>query len=61
MDLKAVYDNVNQEEYLDAIHVSLEEFQIIFFENDLTTMFISESIQNDIGKWTTLVEEDIQC
>ena len=52
-------DFLNHEQF-DNYHLSVEEFQIIGFNDDSMTIFISESIQNDIGQWNTLVEEDIQ-
>lgn len=52
------YKNVNQEEYLDALNVSMGEDSIIFFENDNLSWIIDEWIQNDVGKITPLVDEE---
>ena len=52
------YKNVNQEEYLDALNVSMGEDSIIFFENDNLSWIIDEWIQNDNGKITPLIDEE---
>lgn len=51
------YKNVNQEEYLDALNVSMGEDSIIFFENNNISWIIDEWIQND-GKITPLIDEE---
>ena len=52
------YKNVNQEEYLNALNVSMGEDSIIFFENDNLSWIIDEWIQNDNGKITPLIDEE---
>lgn len=52
------YKNVNQEEYLDALHISVDENSIIFFEDNDVVLVIDEWIQNDVGKITPLVDEE---
>lgn len=44
----------------DNYHLATEEFQLISFVDDSLTMYIAEAIQNDIGQWKDLVEEDIK-
>lgn len=52
------YKNVDQEEYLDALHISVGEDNIIFFENNDVVLVIDEWIQNDVGKIIPLVDEE---
>ena len=52
------YKNINQEEYLDALNVSMGEDSIIFFKNDNLSWIIDEWIQNDNGKITPLIDEE---
>ena len=52
------YKNVNQEEYLNALNMSLGEDNIILFEDNDVVLIIDEWIQNDIGRIIPLIEEE---
>ena len=52
-------DFLNYKQF-DNYHLATEEFQLIDFVNGSLTMYIVEAIQNDIGQWKDLVEEDIK-
>ena len=54
------YKNANKENYLNALNISVEEFNQIYFEEGQINLFVSVSLQNDIGKFNILVEENIQ-
>lgn len=50
------YKNANNENYLDALNISLDEEQSIAFEKGQVVMYIGEFIQNDIGQFKDLIE-----
>lgn len=50
------YKNANNENYLDALNISLDEEQSIAFEEGQVVMYIGESIQNDVGQFKNLID-----
>lgn len=52
------YKNVDQEEYLNALNISLGEDSVFFFEDDNVILVIDEWVQNDVGKIISLIDEE---
>ncbi len=53
------YKNANQEDYLDALNISVSEENVISFNENEVVMFVEVYTQDDVGKFHTLVESSV--
>ena len=54
------YRNANLEDYHDAMHINSKEYQGIAFDGGAAIMYIAETMQDDVGKFTVFIDCEVK-